>query len=581
MSRRQKNLFLAVAVLIALTRLCAVARSLFEWDEALFCLGVREYNVADHHPHPPGYPLFVAAAKLVHLTGAPEFRSLQAIVVLGAMFLFPALFFLARELGFDFTTSICGATLFAFLPNVWMHGGTGYSDVPAAAVGFAACALLLRGRVETRAYILGAAVLGIAAGFRPTNLLIGALPALIATYHRLRRKSFVAVAVAILLGAAIAGGAYLGAALATGSIDSYLAAVHGQSKWVHDVDSFHNPYRAPLGRVAKIFFLWPVQQRQQMVGLAILALVSFVHAIVRRRLAPLLTFAIFVPFAIVAWLELDVEAASRYAIPYMAVHALLAADGLGVITARRQGVQAAFCAVVVAVFAVWTWPALQRQRTSDSPPAAALKWVIERVPAGERVYLHGGIGPQAKALLGERPNTFFYDESGQIPLEGEAWILDLRVTRQGFNWVWPHDRVWRIMRRRNFEASISRASSLILFGDGWYGDEGTFRWMGAESLTKLPVLRGKGKLRLHVYVPLDGVGAPPTIEVLFNGATLERFVATTSDVDKSWIVPSRSGAPNELRIRTSGTVNPKARGASEDSRDLGLRVDALSWTPQN
>lgn len=581
MTQPQKRLFLALAVLIALTRLLAVAHSLFDWDEALFSLGVRDYNVADHHPHPPGYPLFIAAAKVVHFLGASEFRSLQCVTVLGALFLFPPLFFLARELGFDFATSIGGAAVFAFLPNVWMHGGTGFSDVPATAIGFAACALLLRGRVDGRAYVLGAALLGVAAGFRPPNLLIGALPAVMATWSQARRRAFGAIALAILLGAAVTAGAYLGAALATGSIDSYLAAVRSQSKWVHDVDSFHNPYRAPLGEVAKIFFLWPIQQRQQMVGLAILAVVSLVHAIVKRRAAPLLLFAMFAPFAILAWLNLDVEAASRYAISYMAVHALLAADGLGVIAARRVRVQAALCAAVALVFAVWTWPALQRQRSSDAPAVAALEWVMRNVPPAERVYVNGGIGPQAKFFLDERPNTIFYDEPGQISLlSGDAWILDLRVVREAHNWAWPHDRIWRIMRRRNFEASVARASSLIVFGHGWYGDEGSFRWMGAESVTQLPALRGKGKLRLKVYVPLDGLGAPPTIEVLLNGATVERFVAATSDIEKTWTLPSRVNAANELRIRTSGTVNPKARGGSDDGRDLGLRVDGLSWTPE-
>jgi hypothetical protein len=84
MTRAQKNVVITLTILIALTRLVAVAHSLFDWDEALFTLGVREYNVMDHHPHPPGYPLFIAAAKIVHLAGIPEFRAIQVVVVLGA-----------------------------------------------------------------------------------------------------------------------------------------------------------------------------------------------------------------------------------------------------------------------------------------------------------------------------------------------------------------------------------------------------------------------------------------------------------------------------------------------------------------
>jgi hypothetical protein len=279
----QKRILILLSVVIGLTRLLAIARTLFDWDEALFSMGVQEYDVAAYHPHPPGYPLFIAAAKVVHALGAGEFRSLQAVVFLGAVFIFPALFFLARELGFDFTTSTCGAALFAFLPNVWVYSGTGFSDIPATALGFAACALLLHGRRDSRSYVLGAILLGAAAGFRPPNLLIGALPALMATWHRARARAFGAVAVAIIVGAAVVGGIYLGAAAASSSMDDYVKAVRIQSQYVHDVDSWHNPHRGPLGDVAKAFFVFPVDQHAQMTGLLILGLISLAAGVVRRN----------------------------------------------------------------------------------------------------------------------------------------------------------------------------------------------------------------------------------------------------------------------------------------------------------
>ena len=582
MTRTQKRIILALAIVIALTRLFAVAHSMFDWDEGLFTLGVREYNVIQYRPHPPGYPLFIAAAKAFHLLGIPEFRALQAVAILGAFCLFPVLFFLAREIGFDFITSVCGAVLFAFLPNVWVYGGTGFSDVPAAAIGLAACALLLRGRRDTRAYLLGAIVLGIAAGFRPMNLVLGMVPALVATFARIR-QSVGSVLLAIILGGAVAGGSYAGAVLASGPFDDYANAVRGQSKYVRDVDSYHNPHRPPLRELAKIFFIWPVDQRQRMAGLTLLALISLVAAIVKKRPAPLLTIAIFTPLAILSWLNLDFATAARYAISYMAVHALLAADALGLLARRRPAVQGVLCAVVAAVFAVWTWPALRLQRASDSPPVAAVDWIRQNVPTSEKVYVHGGIGPVAQALLGERPNTIYYDEPSQVSLmAGEAWVLDLQEMENGQSFLWPHSNpLWKIIRRRNFEASVGHVASQVQFREGWHGDEGSFRWMSGDSTLLLSVLRGSGKLRLRLYVPLNALPAPPTIEVRMNGTTIDRFSGSASDIEKSWTIPSRTDAPNELRILTSATVNPARRGQSEDTRDLGLRLDSLSWTPAN
>jgi hypothetical protein len=62
LSRNEKRLTLVLALVIAATRLLALARSPWDWDELLFCYAVRDYDVPAHHPHPPGYPLFIVLA---------------------------------------------------------------------------------------------------------------------------------------------------------------------------------------------------------------------------------------------------------------------------------------------------------------------------------------------------------------------------------------------------------------------------------------------------------------------------------------------------------------------------------------
>jgi hypothetical protein len=576
----QRRILLVLSIVIALSRFAAVAHSMFDWDEALFSLGVRSYDVPVHRPHPPGYPLYIAAAKVIALTGLDAFRCLQIVVLLGAIFIFPALYFLAREIGFDFPTAIGGAAVYAFLPNVWLYGGTGFSDVPATTLAFLACALLLRGRRDARAYIGGAVVLGIAAGIRPANLLVGAVPALLATWAQLRAKSYRAVAAAISLGALIVAGSYLGAALASRSVPEYIAIIRTQSKYVHDVDSWHNPRRPPLFEAAKEFFLWPFWQHDVLNTMAIGATLSTIAAIVRRRLQPLLTLAIFAPLAITSWLNLDISTASRYAVGYMAVHVLLAADGF-LLFGRK--VQVALCAAIVIVLCVWTWPGLRSQRTTDSPPIAALTWIRDNVPRTETVFVQGSFGPQSDYMLADRPPNFF-EEPEDIPATmGDAWVVDWRIHEGGQSFVLPHKTLWRVLRRRNFEASVSRAAGLIRFGDGWHSAEGTgahtWTWMKQEGSAFLPAIRGSGVASLRIHVPLDALPVPPTIEVRWNGQTIERFVATQADLERSWTLPSRSGAVNELRLVTSATVTPASRGDSTDTRALGLRLDHLSWMP--
>ena len=95
LSRAERIAASLIALLVAITRWPALSLTLWDWDEALFALALRDYDVTAHHPHPPGFPLFIAAARLLPLDG---FHALQTIVFVSALFVFPAAFFLAREL---------------------------------------------------------------------------------------------------------------------------------------------------------------------------------------------------------------------------------------------------------------------------------------------------------------------------------------------------------------------------------------------------------------------------------------------------------------------------------------------------
>jgi hypothetical protein len=454
MTSMQKQIFVALAVLLALTRLLAVSQSLFDWDEALFARAVQEYNVSTHHPHPPGYPLFVAAAKVLNAAGLEAFRALQAVVVASAMLLFPAVFLLARGIGFGFAAAASGAAIYCVLPNVWIYSGTAFSDIPALVLTFCACWALLRGRTSRRHYIAGAVLLGVAAGIRLPSLMIAVVPAFLGTIAQLRARNFGAVVTAALLGGTIVSASYYAAAAATGSWESYVEAVQAQRDYVRRVDSWRNPGREPLHEVAEDFFLRPIQRGALMFGLLGLGAVSVFSCTRTRRHAPLLTIAAFTPIAVTSWLNLDVQAAGRYSMCYLVAYALLASDGLCVLSRARAPIQAALTAAVAVALAAWTWPALHLQRTSDSPPVAALRWVNANAPAGAPVYVHAWIRPQADLLLPER-HTLFEPEQNISAIPAGAWIVDLKHVDGAMNFSWPTTNpLWRILRRRNFEVSV-------------------------------------------------------------------------------------------------------------------------------
>jgi hypothetical protein len=579
LSRGERVALIAATIVAAGSRFLARGHSMWDWDEALFCLGVRDYNVVQHHPHPPGYPLFIAAAKLVRLAVDSDLLALQIVVLLSGAALLPLLFFFAREARFPFASALGGALIFVFLPNVWIYGGSAMSDVPSLALTLLACALLLRGCRGRAVYLGGAAALALAIGIRPQALIVGLACGAIATAVRWRDDDKRSIAAAAILGAVIAGGIYLGAAAASEPPSSYVAAVRTQSTWVRRVDSYHNPGRTPLRELAEPFFYRPVAANVLQI-VSILAALGAILGIATRRLPVLIALATFVPFAIFAWLMLDASAIGRYAIGYLPLYAMLAAD-----VWRHPRVVLPASAVLAGALAWWTWPATKAIRANDAPPVAAIRWVLRNsYPGAGTIFVHNGYRPFAGYFLRGYEQRFF-ETTNEIPLSGytePGWILGAQSNVAGAHrFERPRARLWRIVRQRYFEASVVPAWTLVHYGRGWHDAEGertnTWRWMARSSETLLPPAGPRGTLTLALYVPVDALKTPPAIEVHFNGALVDRFIPDAANIEKSWTVPSRADAPNELRLTTSDAIVP----GGGDTRELGLKLMAIRWQPAN
>ena len=62
MSRHRSAGFALLLIYLA-AHLALLPRTLEDLDSINFALGVRQFDVARHQPHPPGYPVYIAAAK--------------------------------------------------------------------------------------------------------------------------------------------------------------------------------------------------------------------------------------------------------------------------------------------------------------------------------------------------------------------------------------------------------------------------------------------------------------------------------------------------------------------------------------
>ena len=580
----QRRLVWIAAIVVAASRVFGLSRSMWDWDEAQFALGVRDFDVPRHDPHPPGFPVYMLLGKLVRLAAASDFAALQTITLAAACALFPLGFLLARELRFPFWTSFLGALLFVFLPNVWFFGGTAFSDIPGVAFTLGSAAMLLRGCRDARAYLIGALLLGLAAGMRPQALLLGCAPFAVASWLQLKQSwRRVAAACAIAAGTVIA--CYAGAALASQSIDSYLASVRGVGDWVRKYDAYTNPNRPPLATLLDEFYLRPMGAGRLGIVVSVLAVLGALRGLVRRE-GPRVGLAMltYLPFAAFALISLDINSIHRYSTAYLYLWALLAAHALAPVWRWPLAGQIALLLLMTARYAQWTGVALMEVRGGDSPPYAAMVWLREHVARGQRVWVHGSLAPYSEYFLYDRDVQYTVDQA-EVVRRGRAdeyYATEGLLLAEGARtFVRPRQRIWDVARRRYFEASVVPLSNLWQFGAGWYDEEMTgdlrWRWMGARSVTLIPPAAGRARLSLTLTAQ-DRV-QPVIVEIELNGALIDRFACPAEAVTKEWVVPSRADAPNQLVIRSSATMSPKKLGLSDDARDLSLMLTRYAWQP--
>jgi hypothetical protein len=202
------NVAIAAAFALATiaTRLPFRSHRIFNWDAVNFVLALRDYDVRLHHPHPPGYPVFVAMGRVAQLVIPDGNNALVAVAMLLSAGAVTALFLLGREL-FGRTTGIIAALYLLFSVTFWTNGAVALA-YPSLALFTTLVALFAwrcrNGTIQTRAanstplavdvlitqrpallapFLLSAAY-AIGGGFRP-DLLLFLLPLWVYAHWRL------------------------------------------------------------------------------------------------------------------------------------------------------------------------------------------------------------------------------------------------------------------------------------------------------------------------------------------------------------------------------------------------------------
>jgi hypothetical protein len=159
----------AVIVLIAVAFLALhlpyIPTSLEDLDSINFALGVRQYDVAHHQPHPPGYPVYIALAKLVHAAVPDEPRALALLSIVAGALGVVAMATLFGRLTVARRSAWVPVALGLTAPLYWFTAARPLSDMPGLAAALAVQALTL-GATTARGLCAAAFAAGLATGIR-------------------------------------------------------------------------------------------------------------------------------------------------------------------------------------------------------------------------------------------------------------------------------------------------------------------------------------------------------------------------------------------------------------------------------
>ncbi len=165
------GLALGVGLLALLVRLPFLTSIPPTWDSVQYVLGVLHYDLELHQPHPPGYILYVCAAKALHALGLSPYAALLALSLVAGAAMAALLSWWAARLGGTAAALAAGGLTIAS-PLAWNYATVGdtyaLSGCLSAVVGYLCWRLY---REEAQSPLPPAAALGLAGGLRPTDAL--------------------------------------------------------------------------------------------------------------------------------------------------------------------------------------------------------------------------------------------------------------------------------------------------------------------------------------------------------------------------------------------------------------------------
>jgi hypothetical protein len=529
------RLLAALAAVFALAHIPFLATSLEDIDSVNFALGIRDFDVATHRPHPPGYPVYIALGKAATAiagiyggqadapASAIEAKALAVLSLLGGIAAIGLLYLVFSSLTRSDVEAIAATVITATCPLLWYLAARPMSDLPGLAFALASQACLLSAwrrqqprpdgdrrlpppimAASGRMIVLGALLAGLAIGVRSQTMWL-TLPVLaLVMLDRVGRG-----VAGALLGSGVTfvmGGLAWGIPLlvASGGLGAYLAALGTQAG--EDFTSGEMLYTAPNARAAAFALLRTFVDPWDSTLLAgvvlVLAVAGKTHLLWRDRRSLLALTAMAGPYFVFHLLFQDTSFV-RYALPLVPVVAFLAVKGAALLTEVAVPVAAAAISVGAVVVAspvlvgygaepsptVRVLAAMQAEARGHLPEALAMHQTFVRPLEAEEV----GITPQLPAPPRrewlELVKHWKSGHTGAVwfladPVRTDLALIDPASRRDSIAFSWP------LVARPAFGGM--RPSAVHWYrmpAPGWFAEEG---WSLTPETSGIARVMGRG-----------------------------------------------------------------------------------------
>lgn len=405
-----RRVLAGLALIVALAHAPFLAPSLEDIDSVNFALGVRDFDVATHRPHPPGYPVYIFLGKIATAIGHAVADAPQSVVEAKALSVLSLLAAVLAVLAFygvfaclsprripaeespwrslD-TGAIAATAITVACPLFWYLSVRPMSDLPGLALAAAAQACLLLAwwrqspgadndrrlspavmTASGRMIVIGAFLAALSIGVRSQTMWFTVPLLTLVLVDRIGRGA----AGAMIGGGVmfIAGGLVWGIPLlvASGGLNAYLAALGAQAG--EDFASGEMLYTNPSPRAAAFALMRTFASPWDSMPLAMVVLVlasaGLIFLLLKDRRSLTALAALGGPYVIFHLLFQDTSFI-RYALPLVPIVAFLSVRGVALVSQRAVPIVAAIVATAGVAIAT---PVLVAYGSEPSPTVRAL-----------------------------------------------------------------------------------------------------------------------------------------------------------------------------------------------------------------